>query len=111
MALSDAVQNARLPVQRITWRRRGGSGNPQNLSGTTLSGIIIEPNTETIRPITGTLAIVGAGTSGEFDWSYSAADVALAGSFRVQFTATYPDLRRANTFVTVWTVYRDEGVQ
>lgn len=58
-----------------------------------------------VRAIAGDLDITQA-TSGIFTWTYDAADVADAGEFDVQFTATWdaPALSPARTFAAVWAV-------
>lgn len=84
MPLADAVQYSRKRVHTITWKDEDGI--PVNLTGATLMGVIDRGGTQSL--ITGTLAITGA-TTGVFTWTYSAADVAQAGTFFVQFYARY----------------------
>jgi hypothetical protein len=83
-ALPNAVQYARKRTQTITWTDEDGI--PVNLTGATLMGIIDRAGTESL--ITGTLTVTGA-TTGVFTWAYSAADVAEAGHYFVQFYARY----------------------
>ena len=104
MALSSAVEGARHTAQLITWT--DGDGDPQNLTGATLTGWIRDGSAT--RAITGTLA-VSDGTAGEFTWAYSAADVADAGIFRVQFVATYGDGLADKTLSVLWVV--EESLQ
>ena len=84
MGLADAVQYARKRTQTITWTDE--DGNAIDLTGATLMAIIDRAGTQTL--VSGTLTITAA-TSGVFTWAYSAADVAQAGTFSVQFYARY----------------------
>lgn len=86
MSLQKAVQGGRYTGQQITWSL--DDGTPQDLTGSTLTGTITNQLTGATRAITGTLELVTP-ASGIFSWSYSAADVAEAGDFWVQFTADY----------------------
>lgn len=86
MSLNDALQGAIHTGQSITWTR--DDGTPQDLSGATLSGTIQSVRTGASVAIAGTLAIVTA-ASGIFTWAYAAADVAAAGEYLVQFSASY----------------------
>ena len=83
-ALANAVQYARKRTQTITWTDEDGV--PVNLTSAALLGIIDRGGVESL--ITGTLTVTGAAT-GVFTWAYSAADVAEAGTFFVQFYARY----------------------
>lgn len=103
MALADAVQNATRPSQVITWTR--ADDTPENLTGATLTGRIRNANTGVTRDIVGTL-IVTVGASGVFAWAYVLADVADAGQFNVQFTATFGSSPTpARTIDALWTVH------
>jgi len=84
MALASAVQYARKRIQTITWK--DDADNAIDLTGATLIGIIERAGVQSL--ITGTLTLVTA-ASGIFSWTYSAADVATAGSHFVQFYARY----------------------
>lgn len=84
--LADAVQNALRPSQLITWSRADGA--PEDLTGATLTGVIRDQRTGIARPLMGALAVTG-GPLGVFQWAYALADVAVAGGFDVQFTATF----------------------
>lgn len=84
MPLANAVQHSTKRVETITWEDEGGGA--VDLTGSTLTGIIERAGVQTA--ITGTLTLVTA-ASGIFTWTKSAADVAQAGSFFVQFRAKY----------------------
>lgn len=100
MALASAVQHARKRAQTITWTDEDGTAI--NLTGATITGIIDRGGVQTA--ITGTLALVTA-ASGIFSWTYSAADVAQAGSFHVQFRAKYSsDTLSEISYRTQWRV-------
>jgi len=88
MALGDAVEGARHTAQRITWQDE--DGNAWVLTNSTITGTIRPKRGGTTRAITGTLELVDSGDNGQFDWTYSAADI-VEGKFWVQFKATYAD--------------------
>lgn len=101
MALANAVQGATRPNQSITWTRADDTA--EVLTGATLTGVIRDA-AGTVRAITGTLAVTD-GANGVFSWNYSAADVATAGRFEVQFTAAFgSDPTPARTLATSWEV-------
>lgn len=101
MALADAVQGSRWPAQQITWAPE--SGGAANLTNAVITGKIRASSGQT-RAVAGTCTVTD-GPAGVFVWQYAAADVADAGIFDVQFTATWPDgLTPGKTFVTRWTV-------
>ncbi len=103
MALAQAIQEALRPSQIITWTR--GDGTPENLSDATLTGKIRDNPTGIVREIAGTLTVTD-GPSGIFTWEYHADDVADAGRFMVQFTASFADdPTPARTIATEWFVY------
>ena len=100
MALAAAVQHARKRAQTITWKDEDGTAI--NLTGATITGIIDRAGVQTA--ITGTLALVTA-ASGIFSWTYSAADVAQAGNWFVQFRAKYSsDTLSEISYRTQWRV-------
>ena len=84
MALAPAVQHSRKRTQTITWKDDDGAAI--DLTGATITGIVERAGVQTA--ITGTLTLVTA-ASGIFSWAFSAADVAQAGMFFVQFRAKY----------------------
>jgi hypothetical protein len=101
MALADAVKGGRWPAQQITWEPEGGG--VANLSGATLTGKIRD-SAGTTRAVAGTITVTN-GPAGVFTWQYAAEDVAAAGLFDVQFTATWPDgLTPGKTFIASWTI-------
>ena len=100
MALAPAVQHARKRPQTITWK--DDYGNAIDLSGATITGIVERNGVQTA--ITGTFALVTA-TSGIFSWTFSAADVAQAGTFFVQFRAKYSSDKLSEiSYRTQWRV-------
>lgn len=99
MALSAAVQHSRKRSQTITWKDDDGAA--VTLTGATITGIIDRGGTQTA--ITGVLTVTGA-TTGVFTWAYSAADVAQAGSFHVQFRAKYADSLSEISYRMPWRV-------
>lgn len=103
MALASAIQGAKRPTQQITWTRQG-SGDPEVLTGATITGIIKNKQTLETRAITGTLTVTD-GENGVFTWAYGTADVADAGVFQVQFSAAFiAEPTPAKTFLTDWEV-------
>lgn len=84
MALANAVQHSTKRAETITWEDEDGAA--VDLTGSTITGIIERAGVQTA--ITGALALVTA-ASGIFSWTKSAADVAQAGTFFVQFRAKY----------------------
>ena len=102
MPLADAVAGAIRPAQSITWVRTDGL--PEDLTGATLTGVLLPLPYGPVRAIAGTLTVTDA-NDGVFSWTYHAADV-VAGSYLVQFTATFgTGLTPARTFDTSWIVH------
>lgn len=102
MALPDRVRGGIRPSQSVTWKRE--SGEAEDLTGATITGVIRNRATGATRAIAGTLALTDA-SAGGLRWDMAAADVAESGSFDVQFTATFAaGLSPARTFVERWTV-------
>jgi len=100
MRIAPAVAGATLPVQRITWL--DADDLPVDLTGGILTGRV-RLSTGPSRDITGSLVLTDA-DSGVFTWNYSAADVALAGTHEVQFTATFSS-QPMRTVIVRWTVH------
>ncbi len=101
MSLADAVQGSRWPAQQITWTPEGGGA--ANLTNAVITGKIRAESGVT-RAVAGTCTVTN-GTAGVFVWQYAEADVADAGIFDVQFTATWPDgLTPGKTFIAPWKV-------
>jgi hypothetical protein len=103
MALSGAVQGARHTAQRVTWLDE--DGDPQDLTGATLTGRLLNRATGTAANMDGTLAVVDA-TAGVFDWAYGVTDVGTPGTFDAQFVATYADTKSDKTLTEKWEVHR-----
>ena len=102
MALAAAVQGARRPSQTITWTDENGTA--LDLSGATITARIRNTTANTTVASDGAFTVVTA-ASGIFRWDYSAADVATAGSYEVQFTATYGSAPTpARTILAPWVV-------
>ena len=87
MPLGEALEGARHTAQTITWQDE--DGDAWSLIGATITGTIRPERGGTARAITGTLVLVGTGSTGKFNWTYSAVDVGTVGVFWVQFKATF----------------------
>jgi hypothetical protein len=99
MAFPDWVQGARRPSPLITFYREG-STTPEPLTGATITGTLTRGGTTTA--ITGACTVTD-GAGGIFRYDPSAADVAVAGAFRIQFTAAFPSGQTpARTFWLDW---------
>lgn len=102
MALANAVKGATRPSQVVTWTR--AEGTPEDLSGATITGTLQHVDTKATRAIAGTLNVTSA-AAGTFTWVYAAEDVAEAGTFDVQFIATFGATPSpAKTVATRWIV-------
>ncbi len=86
MPIGKAIAGATHTAQRITCQDE--DGDAWSLVGATITGILKPRRGGTSRAITGTMTIVGTGSTGQFDWAYSAADVVEAENW-VQFKATF----------------------
>lgn len=103
MALPSRPAGARRPPLTVTWMREGTT-TPEDLTGATITGVLRRSGTNTA--ITGTLTVTD-GTGGVFRWDFSAADVATAGTYEVQFNAAFGSgLTPAKTFVAQMTITR-----
>lgn len=106
MALASAIVGALRPSQVITWLR--GDDTPEVLTGATLTGKIRD-TAGGVRNIAGTLTVTD-GANGAFRWDYHADDVASAGNYTVQFTATFgTNPTPAKTIVSPWYVLESLG--
>jgi len=104
MGLAAAVQGARRPSQTITWSDENGTA--LDLTGATITARIRNTTANTTVASDGAFTVVTA-ASGIFRWDYSTADVATAGDFEVQFTATFEaGLTPARTIVAPWSVLK-----
>jgi TRAP-type mannitol/chloroaromatic compound transport system substrate-binding protein len=102
MALQPWPQGSLRPSPIIVWELEGGG--VAQLDGATLTGKLRNRATSATRAIAGTLTVTN-GAAGEFRWDLDAADVATAGHFDVQFTASFAaGASPARTFVERWTV-------
>lgn len=104
MALPDSVKNSDHTSMLITCQRQDGS--VVILTGSTLTGEFKNKVTAVKTSITGTLSLVDA-PGGQFRWTHSsgsAGDVANAGNFKVQFTATYGDGTKEISIPEDWQV-------
>lgn len=102
--LPDAVQGARYLVRYISWV--DGDGDPMNLTDATLTGKKQSLETGTVTELDGVLTVVEPGTAGVFTWKYGENDVAAAGEFLIQITATFPGNLTDRTMLEEWTVHR-----
>lgn len=100
MALQNATQGAIHTGQTITWTR--DDGTPQDLTGATMSGTITNVRTGVSVGVAGTLTATTP-LSGILTWAYALADVAAAGRYRVQITASYAGALDA-TYLADWLV-------
>ena len=103
MALAKAVATGKRPSQLITWQREDGNG-VETLTGATIAGKIRRQGQGSSDDLTGTFTVTD-GANGVFRWDYSTADVATAGTHKVQFTATFgSDPTPAKPFISEWVV-------
>lgn len=101
MALAKAVVAGKRPSQLITWQREASTG-VETLTGATITGKIRRQGQGSSEDLTGTFTVTD-GANGVFRWDYSTADVATAGTHKVQFTATFGGVP-AKTFIADWVV-------
>lgn len=102
VTIPSAIQGARLPGRQISWFR--SDGTPENLTGATLTARVKNQLTGEARDVTGVLNVTDP-TNGVFTWAFSSEDVAVAGDYDLQFTASFGSLS-AKTFAATWSVYR-----
>ena len=103
MALAEAVQGAKRPSQLITWT--DADGVAVDLTGATITARLFNMQTGVAAASTGAFVLINP-TAGVFRWDYATTDVATAGQFRVQFTATYASgLTPGRTLTELWTVH------
>lgn len=100
VTIPSAIQNARLPGRQLTWSRADGTA--EDLTGAVLSARAMNKLTGEVLVITGTLTVTDP-TNGIFTWAFSEEDVAVAGDYDLQFTATYGSLA-AKTYRANWSV-------
>src|SRR3990167_5076484 len=99
MAITDGIQYSRKRTVTLTWEDE--DGNSINGTGSTITGIVERNGVQSA--ITGTLTWATA-ASGIFDWVRSAADIAQAGTFFVQFRAKYSDGHSEISYRHKWSV-------
>jgi hypothetical protein len=102
MALAKTVAGATHTPQVITWTT--ADGQPQDLTGATLTGTISTRGNRDGRAIAGALELLTPAL-GLFRWIYDEADV-VEGFWSVQFIATYGDSTDDVTFAEQWEVTR-----
>lgn len=100
MRLQSAIVGSRQQGQRATWVHLDGS--EPNLSTAIITGKKQDVD-GVVTDITGTLT-PSVLVPNAFDWVYSIADVAVGGTYGVQFTATYPSGAVDRTPLTLWVV-------
>ena len=101
--LADAIVGATRPWQIVTWTHSDRDSTPEDLTGATLTGKI-QNAAGVSRSIAGTLTVTGA-EAGVFRWEYASGDIVTAGTYSVQFTATFvaaPTVAR--TLASQWVV-------
>lgn len=86
MAIGDAIAGAVHTAQRITWQDE--DGDAWSLVSSTITGTLRPRRGGTKRATKGTMVLVGTGSTGQFDWTYDAADV-VEEEYWIQFKATY----------------------
>lgn len=96
------VQGARRRGKLLTWKDEDGT--PVDLTGAIITAIIINQRSGVAVASDGTFTLVTP-LSGIFTWAFGVQDVATAGDYRVQFTATYADSRVERTFADTWVLY------
>lgn len=102
MALSSAIKGARRPSQSITWLDENGTAF--DLTGATITARIRNQSSGVVTDSDGSFVITNA-AAGVFRWDYSTADVAIAGVYDVQFTASFgASPTPARTILTTWVV-------
>lgn len=102
MPLRKAVQSASHTGQRITFDRE--DGNPVDLTGATVTARIKNVETGAVVDSDGAFAVPVTAKMNQFLWAYGTTDVATAGRYTVQFTATYPDTTAERSFHEPWEV-------
>lgn len=103
MTLPTVVQGSLRPSLQITWLRQG-TQTPEDLTAATLTGSLRASGATSITAIAGALTVTD-GANGVFRWDLAAADVATAGSYMVEFVATFASgASPAKTFSEGWTV-------
>ena len=101
MSLPKAVVGSNHTAILVTCRREDDS--IVDITNSTITGTRKNKRTNTTTTLTGTMAIV-SGTGGQFRWTYSTADVAIAGSYTVQFSATFADTTVERSLLEDWDV-------
>jgi hypothetical protein len=102
MALPNAVQGGKRPSPLITWS--DDDGDAIDLSGATITARLMDANTGMVRDADGTFTITDA-AGGVFRWDLGTTDVGTAGTFQVQFIATFgSNPTPAKTFLARWRV-------
>lgn len=109
-SLPDWVQGARRRSMLVTFLLENTT-IPEDLTNATITGFIgSSSGIGVATAITGPLTVVD-GAAGQFRWDFSAADVANAGTFKVQFSAAYgSDPTPAKTFQASWYIERSLAV-
>jgi hypothetical protein len=74
-------------------------GNPANLTGATVAFVLRSQAAQAPVALTGTVAVTGT-TTGQVNYTFSAADTAKAGMFMASWVVTFPNQARM-TFPTV----------
>jgi hypothetical protein len=105
MPLADAIQGAKRPSQAITWT--DGDGEVFDLSGATIAVRIRNVVTGVTFVSDGVFTLTSA-ANGTFRWDYGTNDVQSAGSYEVQFTATFGSSPTpARTLTVPWLVHQE----
>lgn len=97
--LPDWTEGTTHLQMRVPWADQ--DGDAVDLTGATLTGLLLDLGTKVSRTIVGTLA-KDASVDSDMLWTLDAADVA-AGNYEVQFTATFTS-KPLVTFRATWNV-------
>ena len=103
MSLGNAIKGARHTPIEITWK--DSNGNAFDLSGGTLSGVILNADDDAeSRAIDGDLDFVTDGSDGKFTWTRGANDLSEESKFYVQFKNLHDVDDYDLTKITEWNV-------
>jgi hypothetical protein len=101
--LASAVKGGKRPSQTVTWELDDGTA--LDLTGATITATIVDRISGASRVADGVFTVTD-GPEGEFRWDYGTNDVATAGMFMVQFSASFGSAPTpARTRKSAWMVY------
>lgn len=88
MPVPPSMQGGLRPSKLLTWVRDDPDETPEDLSGATITAVLMHRDTQEARDATGVFTVTDA-LAGQFRWDHSAADVAVPGAYFVYFTAVF----------------------